>query len=153
MTFTTIIHPAETSQASDPTQGVRAPGTSVAERDPTAGAPCGVLHDPTSPGAMHARAIVVASSHIPNLSTGRKAVGHVLGHAIGETLPRPRRDRPVGRVVGHAVGEALPYLRRDRPVGHIVGRALGEAPGPRQPHRPVGHVFGHPITMSTRSVS
>ena len=42
MTFTTIIHPGETSEASDPTQGVRGPGTSVAERDPTAGAPRGV---------------------------------------------------------------------------------------------------------------
>jgi hypothetical protein len=153
MTATTIIHPADTSDAPDPTQGLLTPGTSVAERDPTAGASRGVLHDPTSPGTMHAGAIVVPGSHTPNPSTGRKALGHVLGHAIGERLPRPRRDRPVGRVVGHAVGEALPHLRRDRPVGHIVGHALGEAPGPRQLHRPVGHVFGRPITLSTPGVS
>jgi len=60
MTSTTIAHSAGPSDAivGDPTQGVRDLGTPVAQHDPTAGERYGVLHDPTRPGAMDARAIV-----------------------------------------------------------------------------------------------
>jgi hypothetical protein len=88
MTPTTIVHSAGQSDAivCDPTQRVRDLDTCAAERDPTAGAPHGVLHDPTSPGAIDARAIVGPGGHAPSPSHAHKPVGHVVGHALGDAL-------------------------------------------------------------------
>jgi hypothetical protein len=119
MTITTTANPAKTSEAAvcNPTEGVRELAAPVAERDPTASAPNGMLDDPTSPGKTHARTTAGPLRHTTSPDNDNKPPGHVVGHAIGEHPPRLRRDRPLGRVVGHAVGEALPRLRRDRPVG------------------------------------
>jgi hypothetical protein len=155
MTVTTTARSAETSEAVvfDPTQGVRELAAPVAERDPTAGAPNGMLDDPTSPGRTHARTTAGPVSHAPSPYSDHKPLGHVAGHAIGEHLPRLRRDRSLGRVVGHAVGEALPRLRPDRPVGHVVGYAPGDAPEPTRSLRPVGHVVGRSTSLSTRGIA
>ena len=87
---------------------------------------------------------ITSTSEIARHVDGRPH-GHVVGHAVGERLPRPIQGRPRGRVVGHAVGEPLPHPVAGRSRGHVVGHASGEPLPPSLDGRPQGHVVGHKL--------
>jgi hypothetical protein len=80
---------------------------------------------------------------------GRRSVGHVVGHAIGETLPQETKGRLVGHAVSRAFGEPLPAPITGRVVGRVVGHRIGEPLVPASDEGRVGHVVAHSTAATT----